>query len=53
MLPSLFERSLEINRFYKYNRTLKFFNHFKTKVNFSKIKFSQQNVDKSNWEGQF
>ena len=35
MLPSLFERSLEFNSFYKYNRTSKFFNHFKAKVNFS------------------
>ena len=43
MLPSLFERSLKFNRFYKYNRTSKFFNHFKAKVNFSETKFSQQN----------
>ena len=43
MLPSLFERSLEFNRFYKYNRTSKFFNHFKAKVNFSETKFSQYN----------
>lgn len=47
MLPSLFERSLEFNRFYKYNRTSKFFNHFKAKVNFSETKFSQQNKNKS------
>ena len=47
MLPSLFERSLEFNRFYKYNRTSKFFNHFKVKVNFSEIKFSEQNCYKS------
>ena len=46
MLPSLFERSLEFNRFYKYNRTSKFFNHFKTKVNFSETKFFQQNCHK-------
>ena len=46
MLPSLFERSLEFNRFYKYNRTSKFFNHIKTKVNFSETKFSQQNDNK-------
>ena len=46
MLPSLFERSLEFNRFYKYNRTSKFFNHFKVKVNFSETKFSQQNYSK-------
>ena len=46
MLPSLFERSLEFNRFYKYNRTSKFFNHFKDKVNFSEKKFSQQNYNK-------
>ena len=31
MLPSLFERSLKFNSFYKYNRTSKFFNHFKAK----------------------
>ena len=46
MLPSLFERSLEFNRFHKYNRTSKFFNHFKAKVNFSETKFSQQNRNK-------
>ena len=46
MLPSLFERSLEFKRFYKYNRTSKFFNHFKANVNFSETKFSQQNVNK-------
>ena len=47
MLPNLFERSLESSHFYKYNRTLKFFNHFKAKVNFSETKFSQQNKNKS------
>ena len=46
MLPSLFEKSLKFNRFYKYNRTSKFFNHFKAKVNFSETKFSQQNCNK-------
>ena len=46
MLPNLFERSLNLNRYYKYNRTSKFFNHFKAKVNFSETKFSQQNKDK-------
>ena len=46
MQPNLYERSLEIKSFYKYNRTSKFFNHFKTKVNFSETKFSQQNKDK-------
>ena len=46
MLPSLFERSLEFKRFYKYNRTPKIFNHFKVKVNFSETKFSQQNCNK-------
>ena len=46
MLPILFERSLDFNRFYKYNRTSKIFNHLKAKVNFSEIKFSQQNKDK-------
>ena len=46
MLPSLFERSLEFNRFHKYNRSSKIFNHFKAKVNFSETKFSQQNCNK-------
>ena len=46
MLPILFERSLEFNRFYKYNRTSKFFYHFKAKVNFSETKFSQQTCKK-------
>ena len=46
MLPNLFEKSLEFNRFNKYNRTSKFFNHFKAKVNFSETKFSQQNCNK-------
>ena len=46
MLPSLFERSLEFNRFYKYNRSSKFFIIFKAKVNFSETKFSQYNRDK-------
>ena len=43
MLPNLFEKSLKFNRFYKYNRTSKYFNHFKAKINFSETKFSQQN----------
>ena len=47
MLPSLFEKSLEFNSFYKYNRTSKFFIHLKAKVNFSETKFSQQNSYKS------
>ena len=47
MLPNLFERSLDLNRFYKYNRTSKFFYHLKAKVNFSETKFSQQNSEKS------
>ena len=47
MLPSLFERSLEFNRYYKYNRTSKFFIYFKAKVNFSETKFYQQNKKKS------
>ena len=46
MLPNLFERSLEFNRFYKYTRTSKFFDNFKAKVNFSETKFSQQNCHK-------
>ena len=47
MLPSLFEKSLEFNRFYKYNRTSKFFYHFKAKVNFSETNFFQQNYSKN------
>ena len=47
MLPNLFERSLNLNRQYKYNRISKFFIHFEAKVNFSETKFSQQNVNKS------
>ena len=46
MLPSLFEKSLEFNSFYKYNRTSKFFNHLKAKFYFSETKFSQQNCNK-------
>ena len=46
MLPNLFERSLNLNRFYKYNRNFKIFYHFKAKVNFSETKFSQQNYNK-------
>ena len=46
MLPNQFERSLEFNRSYKYNRTSKIFNHFKAKVNFSETKFYQQNRNK-------
>ena len=46
MRPILTERSLEFNRFYKYNRTSKFFNQFKAKVNFSETKFSKQNKQK-------
>ena len=47
MLPNLFERSLELNHFYKYNRTSKLLIIFKAKVNFSETKFSQYNGDKS------
>ena len=47
MLPSLFEKSLNFNRFYKYNRTSKFFNHFKAKFNFSEINFFKQNIIKT------
>ena len=46
MQPNLFERSLNLNRYYKYNRTSKFFTHFQAKVNFSETKFSEQNVEK-------
>ena len=46
MLPNLFGRSLEFKRFYKYNRTSKFFNHCNAKVNFSETKFSKYNNNK-------
>ena len=32
MLPNLFERSLDLNRFYKYNRTSKFFFKFRLRL---------------------
>ena len=50
MPPNLFEKSLNLNRqynYYKYNRTVKLLILFKTKVNFSETKFSQQNKHKS------
>ena len=47
MQPNLFERSLDLNSFHKYNRTWKFFNHFKAKVNFSETKFSNYDKQKS------
>ena len=43
MLPNLFERSSDLNSFYKYNRTSKFLIIIKAKVNFSETKFSQYN----------
>ena len=46
MLPSLFERSLKFNRFYKYNRTSKFFNQSFDKVNFSETQFFKYNNKK-------
>ena len=49
MPPNLFEKSLNLNRqynYYKYNRTVKLLILFKTKVNFSETKFSQQNCNK-------
>ena len=46
MQPNLFERSLNLNRYYKYNRTSKFFTHFQAKLNFSETKFSEYNVEK-------
>ena len=47
MQPILIERSFHLNHYPKYNRTSKFFNHYKAKVNFSETKFSQQNKKKS------
>ena len=46
MQPILFEKSLYLNHLYKYNRTLKFINHFQAKVNFSETKFSKYNGKK-------
>ena len=46
MLPNRFERSLDLNHQYKYNRTSKIIYHLKAKVNFSETKFSQQNKNK-------
>ena len=48
MQPSLFERSFEFKRFYKYSRTSNYFYIFKAKVNFSETIFSEQNKDKTN-----
>ena len=42
MLPSLFERSLEFNRFYKYNRTSKFLIILKLKLISQKQNFSNR-----------
>ena len=54
MLPNLFEKSLNLNHYFKYNRTAKYFNHSKDKVNYSETKYSQQNKNKIlSWEGQF
>ena len=47
MQPILFERSLEFNRFYKYNRTSKNFFNIKTKLYFSDTKYCKQNKNKS------
>ena len=46
MQPNLFERSLNLTRYLKYNRTSKLLIIFKAKVNFSETKFSQQNKNK-------
>ena len=46
MQPILFERSLDLNHLYKYNRTFKFINHFWAKVNFPETKFSTYNKEK-------
>ena len=43
MQPNQFERSLDLNHYDKYNRTLNCFNHFYDKVNFSETKFSKYN----------
>ena len=53
MLPSLFEKSLEFNRFYKYNRTSKFLIILKIKLISQKQNFPNRIVIKLNWEGQF
>ena len=46
MLPSLFERSLEFNRFYKYNRTSKFLIILKLKLISQKQNFSNRIIKK-------
>ena len=46
MLPSLFERSLEFIRFYKYNRTSKFFIILKLKLISQKQNFPNRIVKK-------
>ena len=46
MQPILFERSLDLNHLYKYNRTWKIINYFYAKVNFSETKFSKYNRQK-------
>ena len=46
MLPSLFERSLEFNRFYKYNRTSKFLIILKLKLISQKQNFHNRIVIK-------
>ena len=51
MLPSLFERSLEFNRFYKYNRTSKFLIISKIKLISQKQNFLNRIQKNLNWEG--
>ena len=46
MQPTLFERSLDLNCLYKYNRTSKFYNYFQAKVNFSETNFFKYNKNK-------
>ena len=48
MLPSLFERSLEFNRYYKYNRTSKFLIILKLNLISQKQNFSNRIVIKLN-----
>ena len=47
MLPTQFERSLNLNHLYKYNRIYKKFNFFQAKVNLSETNFCKQNKIKN------
>jgi len=46
MLPSLSDKSFNLNLLYKYNRSSKIFFIFKLKINYSKIQFFKYNKNK-------